>query len=174
MGGEHGSSGDVFSMGVGSSPHGRGTRWHWDARYETHRIIPAWAGNTRTASASSSGPSDHPRMGGEHRGQTRSITHHVGSSPHGRGTLHTGCRPLHSVRIIPAWAGNTTTAPDSRPGHPDHPRMGGEHSSCIPTQQGQNGSSPHGRGTQRREPAVFGIDRIIPAWAGNTSVTGME
>ena len=53
------------------------------------------------------------------------------------------------VRIIPAWAGNTTSP-----------------QAFIET---VSGSSPRGRGTQRarlRRPTS--LIRIIPAWAGNT------
>ena len=117
------------------------------------RIIPAWAGNTRLASATDAGAC-------------------IGSSPHGRGTrLCSGFSgpALVAPRIIPAWAGNTAVGNQTGGSSPheagehivfsvipvtDHPRMGGEH------------------GTGRLIAAI--VDgRIIPAWAGNTHQVGL-
>ena len=71
--------------------------------------------------------------------------------------------------VLPAWAGNT----DGNDGHDglptDHPRVGGEHDSSAGCKSSIAGSSPRGRGTQRRRGKEGGGSRIIPAWAGNTT-----
>ena len=111
-------------------------------------------------------------MGGEHAPDDAPRAAGLGSSPHGRGTLHVpdAHRPRH--RVIPAWAGNTLPplAPDPTPG--GHPRMGGEHRFGLPPDPWAGGSSPHGRGTRCDTSAGGGIGRVIPAWAGNTRAPG--
>ena len=135
---------------MGSSPHTRGTQDGICEVEEGLWIIPAYAGNTLQAAVI---PLKRP-----------------GSSPHTRGTPgintcslrvyrdHPRIRGEHasssawlpsSLGIIPAYAGNTTTA-----------RLGS---------LTWAGSSPHTRGTQRSEHAHAGRDGIIPAYAGNTT-----
>ena len=137
------------------------------------RIIPAWAGMLLVITS----VPDHPRVGGEHIQLPR---HHG--------------RSITGSRIIPAWAGNTSSMRFQtypiRSDHPrvggehghdsgtvtpadtDHPRVGGEHSSKLLT-SGIAGSSPRGRGTLRQVELcpVLSSSRIIPAWAGNTVPT---
>ena len=148
MGGEHDGHAERVADAVGSSPHGRGTRANWLWRPQRPRIIPAWAGNTPSQRVAATLTSDHPRMGGEHRGVAAHRQVAAGSSPHGRGTLH---------RHHPRGASR-----------PDHPRMGGEHGNRQTCYDRQFGSSPHGRGTLRMSCHFWPPLRIIPAWAGNT------
>ena len=49
-------------------------------------IIPAYAGNTRSASLRSEAPWDHPRVCGEHFIEQTDAPRIVGSSPRMRGT----------------------------------------------------------------------------------------
>ena len=74
----------------------------------------------------------------------------------------------YAVRIIPAYAGSTPSAPGTRFSGRDHPRIRGEHVAWCQVAGGVGGSSPHTRGARlssSRRPARF---RIIPAYAGST------
>ena len=76
--------------------------------------------------------------------------------------------------IIPAYAGNTTIAPIGWAKVWDHPRVCGEHDTAEPTNGRNTGSSPRMRGT-RTVPAIVPADRrIIPAYAGNTTVRAIS
>ena len=132
------------------------------------RIIPAWAGNTPHESRNRQLGTDHPRVGGEHSTGSNAASTWGGSSPRGRGTLYSCSSSIETLRIIPAWAGNTSAGGLVMLYPPDHPRVGGEHSCAGYTQFGCPGSSPRGRGTPRGAHADRFHSRIIPAWAGNT------
>ncbi len=111
----------------------------------------------------------HPRVGGEHLRHLKPKRGTPGSSPRGRGTLeYPNSERLHS-RFIPAWAGNTVayTAPTAM--NAVHPRVGGEHLRTCGCKLHRAGSSPRGRGTQRRRLLPRIRMRFIPAWAGNTA-----
>ena len=127
-------------------------------------------------------------MGGEHDGRARTFDRLSGSSPRGRGTQCRGYAPGYDGRIIPAWAGNTSSGPRRSFSLADHPRVGGEHDGRARTllrlsgsspRGGEHsarmvgririaGSSPRGRGTLRLPQSRHSMNRIIPAWAGNT------
>ncbi len=67
MRGEHGLFGDVEVFDEGSSPHARGALVSHIMHAVLHRIIPACAGSTDSASSPLRRRRDHPRMRGEHR-----------------------------------------------------------------------------------------------------------
>ena len=77
---------------------------------------------------------------------------------------------MHDRRFIPAWAGNS--GPDAGPQRliPVHPRVGGEQNSPPNGDRQMIGSSPRGRGTERRAIDQGKIHRFIPAWAGNRTL----
>ena len=52
---------------TGSSPRGRGKRYGNRALYRVCRLIPAWAGKTRTRNEPARCSRAHPRVGGENR-----------------------------------------------------------------------------------------------------------
>ena len=148
VGGEHYSGTDINDSDAGSSPRGRGTLCTVHLNKAEARVIPAWAGNTPRCPFSISSP--------------------AGSSPRGRGTHgrpHARRRPW---RVIPAWAGNTVAPSRRGTASSGHPRVGGEHSSCAPSYTSSSGSSPRGRGTLIRPGNSCRVQRVIPAWAGNT------
>ena len=71
-----------YTSSSGSSPRGRGTLIRpGNSCIRVQRVIPAWAGNTRTYRPG------HPRVGGEHCGGSSLGRVCHGSSPRGRGTL---------------------------------------------------------------------------------------
>ena len=171
MGGEHIQTSNIDTDNRGSSPRGRGTHRHIPERFFPCRIIPAWAGNTKPHGSLDLIP-DHPRVGGEHSSSGASFVTSTGSSPRGRGTHESaGCIP-HKVRIIPAWAGNTSPQAGRKALLTDHPRVGGEHVSDVEVDFADTGSSPRGRGTRERFVYPSPKFRIIPAWAGNTAFCG--
>ena len=92
-----------------------------------------------------------------------------GSSPHTRGTLSVSMRSPVVLRIIPAYAGNTSRPARVLAGPADHPRIRGEHPFTRRTPDPVIGSSPHTRGTRRPLLRARRVQRIIPAYAGNTS-----
>ena len=92
----------------------------------------------------------------------------MGSSPHTRGAHRRAVRQRTRVRIIPAYAGSTSTAGTTASRRSDHPRIRGEHKDSAASLHRQRGSSPHTRGAQgycRSNPTCW---RIIPAYAGST------
>ena len=134
-------------------------------------IIPAYAGNTRISKDEACRSGDHPRLRGEH-GSPRLTTHlQLGSSPPTRGTLTVADDEADDEGIIPAYAGNTTVRVRAEPVKEDHPRLRGEHNGVYSSNTPPAGSSPPTRGTQLRKVKVYEASGIIPAYAGNTSVS---
>ena len=173
MGGEHPSSIHNVVGNFGSSPRGRGTRWKCSREAPPPRFIPAWAGNTAYALRIANTSPVHPRVGGEHPSSIHNVVGNFGSSPRGRGTRWKCSREAPPPRFIPAWAGNTAYALRIANTSPVHPRVGGEHLKLTVLVSDINGSSPRGRGTQRKCDEICANIRFIPAWAGNTSTTSL-
>ncbi len=137
-----------------------------------NRIIPACAGNGRQFGAKSCHCADHPRVCGERFGSLSIGFCFTGSSPRVRGTGHPRQSPASGERIIPACAGNGMKVCFSLMTPADHPRVCGERSSFPSWSCVSCGSSPRVRGTGRMKEFQPGAERIIPACAGNGSVTG--
>ncbi len=91
-----------------------------------------------------------------------------GSSPRTRGTHGHAYGFGQAVRIIPAYAGNTTTRLATPARRPDHPRVRGEHIDRLDGEPIGAGSSPRTRGTHEGSGGRLATRRIIPAYAGNT------
>ena len=166
--GEHHMTSIMVHLSWGSSPRMRGT----PRRHASHRggvgIIPAYAGNTITLSAMHEAYWDHPRVCGEHATGASTQVNCTGSSPRMRGTPAVTEATNNTARIIPAYAGNTPAACWKSWQAWDHPRVCGEHQSCLQRIRLSRGSSPRMRGTLRG--LTLGLDSpgIIPAYAGNT------
>ena len=91
----------------GSSPLARGTLWGTESVPIMSRLIPARAGNTTfTLRLSVLNPA-HPRSRGEHNTRYIFSSQKIGSSPLARGTQMCPKIRRHTVRLIPARAGNT-------------------------------------------------------------------
>ena len=134
-------------------------------------IIPACAGNTFRTHNKHLGTRDHPRMRGEHFSPYSTTVTETGSSPHARGTLYAHVDKVEGAGIIPACAGNTSRRRDCRRPCRDHPRMRGEHIGIIGILISERGSSPHARGTLLSSIIHTSLNGIIPACAGNTSLS---
>ena len=135
-------------------------------------IIPALAGNTRTAWCMRRTPQDHPRSRGEYLTGGDSVGATLGSSPLSRGIHERNIQCDIGHRIIPALAGNTVHRGGSADRHRDHPRSRGEYPPRAGYPPGWDGSSPLSRGI--RLPGRLGtrVRRIIPALTGNTVGVG--
>ena len=153
---------------TGSSPRVRGTLRREIGEVVDHRFIPACAGNTSPPQTSDRGSPVHPRVCGEHNASGQPKRHYTGSSPRVRGTPVRRASHATRRRFIPACAGNTIRLTGGRRAIPVHPRVCGEHSSCICCGAFSGGSSPRVRGTLQDAPVAPAIGRFIPACAGNT------
>ena len=118
----------------------------FDEAYRRQRIIPAYAGSTSAGHNRARPAADHPRIRGEHISCSRFVPAIMGSSPHTRGAQVQVSLLQRGARIIPAYAGSTSTSlPGPQPAQ-DHPRIRGEHRPVQPRPRGGAGSSPHTRG----------------------------
>ena len=168
--GEHSPSLRIPPRSLGSSPHSRGTHDWSDCRNFLLGIIPAFAGNTPKNTKELKKLEDHPRIRGEHNEQDEKEKWRLGSSPHSRGTLQDLARMPERMRIIPAFAGNTSRNRAEAAMIEDHPRIRGEHHFLQNILECDTGSSPHSRGTLQCQKITRSAHRIIPAFAGNTKV----
>ena len=125
--GEHAYAGIRDEPTVGSSPHTRGARRGSVKPLRCERIIPAYAGSTSPATNTTKWPPDHPRIRGEHPAGDLHVGFQVGSSPHTRGARRLRYGNRAGARIIPAYAGSTSSPASPTPSEPDHPRIRGEH-----------------------------------------------
>ena len=166
--GEHVEKAGETSLGTGSSPHTRGAPLVAYAVRGRHGIIPAYAGSTHGRAGELWRRGDHPRIRGEHAGSGASGLTSKGSSPHTRGARHRTAAPCARPRIIPAYAGSTSSTTRRRRGTRDHPRIRGEHTTLRYPTDVVRGSSPHTRGAPRGRPRARALRGIIPAYAGST------
>ena len=93
-----------------------------------------------------------------------------GSSPHTRGALVATSRRRLQCRIIPAYAGSTSTPTAPAPQEQDHPRIRGEHYGHLSVLRDNVGSSPHTRGARDDLLGDGFAAGIIPAYAGSTAL----
>ena len=146
----------------------RGKPDHDVQRDVRHRIIPAHAGQTGSASRQRPPAPDHPRACGANvcidpRGPSA-----AGSSPRMRGKHLIGAGGPRGLRIIPAHAGQTDPWYTRRRCSPDHPRACGANDSLYHRLDFAHGSSPRMRGKPNGGRHIGCNDRIIPAHAGQT------
>ena len=129
--GEHAPRRYCLGLLPGSSPHTRGARVHALPTTRIVRIIPAYAGSTRSCPPHDADCPDHPRIRGEHSGLPLAEWRRAGSSPHTRGAPARRLSVTYATGIIPAYAGSTygPTGHGRRPS--DHPRIRGEHEFAL-------------------------------------------
>ena len=148
MCGEHLPESAICGHSRGSSPHVRGAQNLLPIMQDLDGIIPACAGSTCARLSARLEHGDHPRMCGEHYGDSDFVTELEGSSPHVRGARFIKSATQDAVGIIPACAGSTVPAGRISPSCRDHPRMCGEHTPFIFASCSPMGSSPHVRGAR--------------------------
>ena len=105
--GEHYQSSLKDICGIGSPPPTRGTLIYNNNWIMYFRITPAYAGNTSEGWPELSSEGDHPRLRGEHQAVGNPEAQDSGSPPPTRGTLGKFAMKHSSLRITPAYAGNT-------------------------------------------------------------------
>ena len=152
----------------GSSPHTRGARSGVYRYRRPERIIPAYAGSTKSTSTAPGTSEDHPRIRGEHAPVSPGIHSGGGSSPHTRGALLRSSRLRLGHGIIPAYAGSTSDVSYGCVVVTDHPRIRGEHYLQLMVSPPFLGSSPHTRGARLLSSMPTVYPGIIPAYAGST------
>ena len=96
-------------LAAGSSPHTRGAPGGQRGRSQSAAIIPAYAGSTGLGCLGLAFWGDHPRIRGEHGCAIREAGCDWGSSPHTRGALDLSLHGIAVLRIIPAYAGSTSS-----------------------------------------------------------------
>ena len=152
----------------GSSPHTRGAPIPMDPMMVWNGIIPAYAGSTTVYLEQAHYAADHPRIRGEHVIKIGADLSAQGSSPHTRGAPVPRLHRDVAERIIPAYAGSTSAAPEAMCRMRDHPRIRGEHAGGDADSVPDTGSSPHTRGAPLPPAGACNGGRIIPAYAGST------
>ena len=125
--GEHDTCTYMPMSKLGSSPLTRGALAIEPVNRRHARIIPAYAGSTRTRGAAGWSMGDHPRLRGEHSDCITGPYDIRGSSPLTRGAPALRCRTRRCRRIIPAYAGSTRFRDVVPVVLGDHPRLRGEH-----------------------------------------------
>ena len=158
----------------GSSPLSRGIQHVGSAAGSAGGIIPALAGNTGPLQPFSSVRPDHPRSRGEYVTQAAGAPPRGGSSPLSRGIPSSADMMLAAIRIIPALAGNTSKPGSALWNQPDHPRSRGEYCFSSQAVTSDFGSSPLSRGIPVRVDGASPEEGIIPALAGNTTLSRYE
>ena len=93
-----------------------------------------------------------------------------GSSPHTRGARRRRHGQAQAIRIIPAYAGSTSARMEESACSMDHPRIRGEHRLETDQTPQDAGSSPHTRGAPAGSADWTRWSRIIPAYAGSTTM----
>ena len=110
VGGENHHDCDCEIVPAGSSPRGRGKPARALREHGSQGLIPAWAGKTRSRSATPWGSPAHPRVGGENPGQGDARRDRGGSSPRGRGKPSVSKSCTDGTRAHPRVGGENTRA----------------------------------------------------------------
>ena len=110
----------------------------------------------------------HPRSRGENVPPSAMTPDESGSSPLTRGKLGRDRRRRGGVRLIPAHAGKTMSAPADGLDQQAHPRSRGENQKERSACQFPHGSSPLTRGKPAPTRSRSCTARLIPAHAGKT------
>ena len=119
-------TGNTSGSNDGSSPLTRGTHTIQGPLKVTGRFIPAYAGNSSSATYPSRSNSVHPRLRGELNCTALVLTPLIGSSPLTRGTLSVKRSLSIPRRFIPAYAGNSWQVIRECTFYAVHPRLRGE------------------------------------------------
>ena len=144
---------------------------HGQGIAQLHGLIPAHAGNTPYTRTRPTSWRAHPRSRGEHQKLGHPLGKCSGSSPLTRGTRPVACGGVNFKGLIPAHAGNTVASCAISRRNRAHPRSRGEHSRRVFRLGRDEGSSPLTRGTQEGAELGKGGLGLIPAHAGNTTVS---
>ena len=153
---------------TGPSPRVRGKPRPSSNAKPSVRSIPARAGETAAQTRKHAGRTVHPRACGGNCVMLLLSTTESGPSPRVRGKLSRSRSPSSRARSIPARAGETRSATICGIARPVHPRACGGNTGLTPTQLRYIGPSPRVRGKLFWIAFLVGLDRSIPARAGET------
>ena len=145
--GEHNGTDSTNQNFRGLSPLARGTHYIEQPLTVERRFIPAGAGNTDILAEYFNELAVYPRWRGEHSDRRGTSALLNGLSPLARGTLVVQPDLEHSVRFIPAGAGNTGVVIFRTALNAVYPRWRGEHKTRRSISLSLNGLSPLARGT---------------------------
>ena len=160
--------------GPGSSPRVRGRPVNCLKVSMSPGLIPASAGQTAPSLPRSRSPRAHPRECGADRRPAQSGSDQAGSSPRVRGRQRSMGSSPRSSGLIPASAGQTTAINHLFEITGAHPRECGADESTSMRQRNREGSSPRVRGRLCGKPSCEARSGLIPASAGQTSLTRMK
>ncbi len=139
----------VRKHGPGLSPLARGTQLRDVAAGRAVRFIPAGAGNSNWKNCPLNNVSVYPRWRGELQATPSTQSTRGGLSPLARGTRMRALNHLHSIRFIPAGAGNSLTCRIRIAAVPVYPRWRGELVPRCLFCHAAAGLSPLARGTRK-------------------------
>ena len=129
---------------------------------------PACAGSIEKRPARWRGSLDHPRVRGEHIEARELAGLFLGPSPRARGAHLEKDQAPGFPGTIPACAGSTRGAAQSRGILGDHPRVRGEHGEVVTDAEYAQGPSPRARGAPLPCCDITRPSGTIPACAGST------
>ena len=151
---------------VGLSPRGWGNLRYVEAQHVHVRSIPAWAGEPLVREDVYEASTVYPRVGGGTRRLLFVRSFSSGLSPRGRGNPPDMVMNLILIRSIPAWAGEPSRQERTGVSVGVYPRVGGGTCNVGCPQIIDCGLSPRGRGNRILSQGSDGLNRSIPAWAG--------
>ncbi len=166
--GKHSTFLGSMRYSVGSPPRMRETQFMRKENIKHLRITPAYAGNTFQNLYRHMLTRDHPRVCGKHDPEDEEETHALGSPPRMRETQFMRKENIKHLRITPAYAGNTSTWSTFKAAYTDHPRVCGKHFAVASEALSTKGSPPRMRETLPFCSSPSQLNRITPAYAGNT------
>ena len=156
------------SVRRGSSPRMRGKPGPLPEYARVRRLIPAYAGKTRSTALLLTALRAHPRVCGENLKHAGELMPFEGSSPRMRGKLCRAIKVICHIGLIPAYAGKTRRRPHAHRPRWAHPRVCGENLCQLIPAKTRMGSSPRMRGKRRRRNHHRIRRGLIPAYAGKT------
>ena len=172
MCGENSGCKAVQAVSPGSSPRVRGKRGKKQSELRRVGLIPACAGKTLRDETDGATDRAHPRVCGENNIGSFPASKSQGSSPRVRG------KPIDSSvfrqhhGLIPACAGKTAARLRRGGWFGAHPRVCGENVGFWGLVWCMWGSSPRVRGKRWRSQEGKHNQRLIPACAGKTQLSG--
>ncbi len=153
---------------IGTPPPARGPRAQAPSRAAAVRNTPACAGTTTSRSEPGPGPSEHPRLRGDHALCQSGRQNGDGTPPPARGPPPSRAVPRRPRRNTPACAGTTRPGKRSPSTTTEHPRLRGDHGVGATGVTSSGGTPPPARGPRIRPGEDPNPVRNTPACAGTT------
>ena len=172
--GEHHVPAAVRCVTNDSPPRVRGARGVAKDIAQGVRLTPACAGSTQRPHPRRCQRPTHPRVCGEHPGETLNRVQGDDSPPRVRGAPRSGRINALQRRLTPACAGSTVRGRRASTMRTTHPRVCGEHLCGSPDTQATADSPPRVRGAPVGIGRFRSVIRLTPACAGSTQERSVE